>query len=157
MALERNARLILVVEDNPDDVLLLQRAFVKASILNPVHVLSDGESAVAYLEGTGEYADRLAYPLPSVILLDLKMPRLSGLEVLARIRDIPEVRKIPTVMLTSSREESDVSRAYDLGANSYIVKSERVLEMVQAVRQYWLHINEPPLHATRAQPPFGER
>lgn len=150
MALSHNARLILVVEDNPDDVLLLQRAFTKASILNPVHVLTDGEQAAAYLEGTGQYGDRSIYPLPAVILLDLKMPRLSGLEVLARLRDIPGANRIPTVILTSSRQSSDVNRAYELGANSYIIKSEKVLEMVQAIRQYWLHINEPP--STEASP-----
>lgn len=137
-------RLVLVVEDNADDVLLLQRAFQKAELVNPVQVLTDGQQAVEYLTGEGEYSDRDLYPLPAVILVDLKLPKLSGFELLARLREYPELRRIPTVVLTSSREHRDVREAYELGANSYIVKSDKVIEMVKAIQLYWLGLNELP-------------
>lgn len=137
-------RLVLVVEDNADDVLLLQRAFQKAELVNPIQVLTDGQQAVEYLTGEGKYSDRDLYPLPAVILVDLKLPKLSGFELLARLREYPDLRRIPTVVLTSSREHRDVREAYELGANSYIVKSDRVIEMVRAIQLYWLKLNELP-------------
>lgn len=135
-------RLVLVVEDNPDDVLLLRRAFDRAQIANPIQVVNDGQEALDYLTRQGDYADPERFPLPAVILVDLQLPRVSGLELLARLREHAGLRAIPTVVLTSSREPRDVRDAYELGANSYIVKSDKVLEMVQAIQTYWLHLNE---------------
>jgi CheY-like chemotaxis protein len=138
---------ILAVEDEDDDVALLKRAFRKAGLVNPVRFLADGEQAVSYLAGEGEYADREAYPLPSLILLDLKLPRKSGLEVLAWLREQPVLRRIPVVVLTSSKQNVDLERAYDLGANSYLVKPVAftdLLEMIGALQLYWIRLNETP-------------
>lgn len=138
---------ILLVEDDTNDVLLIGRAFRKANIANPIQVVSDGEAAVRYLSGEEAYADRDRYPLPMLMLLDLKLPRRSGLEVLEWVRQQPKLRRIPVVVLTSSRENIDVNRAYDLGANSYLVKPvafDGLLNMVKALNQYWLIINESP-------------
>ncbi len=110
--------LFLVVEDNKDDVLLLRRAFLKAKVLNPVHIAIDGEEAIAYLSGTGKYANRVEFPLPSLVLLDIKMPRVGGLEVLRWIRTQPGFSSLRVIMLTSSDEIRDVNAAYQLGANS---------------------------------------
>lgn len=138
---------ILLVEDNPDDVLLIQRAFRKLGAVNPLRVVSDGEQAVAYLAGEGPYADRDAHPLPSLLLLDLKLPRRSGFEVLEWLRGRPGLRRLPVVVLTSSRESQDVGRAADLGANSYLVKPvqfDALQEMVRTLRLYWIQLNERP-------------
>lgn len=138
---------ILLVEDDENDVLLLRRAFAKAKVRNPVRVVRDGEEAVAYLSGDGEYADRRRYPEPVLVLLDLKLPRLSGHEVLEWIRSDDRFRRLPVVVLTSSREPQDVSRAYDLGANSYLVKPggfDSLLEMVRTLGVYWMILNEQP-------------
>lgn len=138
---------ILVVEDEPDAIILLQHAFAKAGIRNPVHTAHDGDHAIAYLRGEGRYADRSANPLPHLVLLDLKLPRCSGLEVLEWIRAQPEFRGLPVVVLTSSKERSDVRRAYVGGANSYLVKPSSLaglIELVTAFRDYWLVHNEPP-------------
>lgn len=138
---------ILLVEDNPDDVLLIRRAFRKAHIVNPLFVVGDGEQAIAYLSGTGPYADRRTYPLPMLILLDLKLPRVSGFEVLAWLRRQPRLKRMPVVVLTSSRESPDINRAYELCANSYLVKPvafDDLLEMMKTLNLYWLILNEPP-------------
>jgi CheY-like chemotaxis protein len=138
---------ILIVEDNPDDQLLIRRAFAKAHLANPLHMVGDGDAAVAYLAGEGAYADRTRHPLPAVILLDIKLPKLSGLEVLAWVRSQPGLGRTPAVMLTSSREHEDINRAYDLGANSYLVKPvafEGLMEMVRQLGIYWTIMNEPP-------------
>jgi CheY-like chemotaxis protein len=138
---------ILLVEDDPNDVLLLQRACRKANLGNPVHVARDGEEAVAYLAGTGPYADRTRYPYPVIVLLDLKLPRKSGHEVLQWLRGQEGLRRTPVVVLTSSRESEDLDRAYDLGANSYLVKpvsADALCEMVQGLQLYWLILNEQP-------------
>jgi len=138
---------ILLVEDSPDDALLIQRAFRKANLANPVQLVRDGEEAVAYLSGATPYEDRGRFPLPVFMLLDLKLPRRSGLEVLAWLRQEPAVRRLPVVVLTSSRESVDVNRAYDLGANSYLVKppdAETLKEMLTRVNSYWLALNKPP-------------
>jgi CheY-like chemotaxis protein len=141
---------ILLVEDDPDDVLLTQRAFRRAGAKAPVRVVNDGEEALAYLGGEGELSDRDRYPLPDLILLDLKLPRCSGFEVLTWLRAQPGLRRIPVVVLTGSRETPDVNRALDLGANSYLVKPvrfEALEEMVRTLRLYWLTFNErPSLH-----------
>lgn len=138
---------LLLVEDDPNDVMLFRRAKDKSNLANPLQVVEDGEAAIAYLSGQGTYADRNRYPLPALVLLDLKLPRKSGLEVLAWLRQQPGLRRLPVVVLTSSRESLDVGRAYDLGANSYLVKPvafDSLLEMVKALGLYWLIFNEKP-------------
>ncbi len=138
---------ILLVEDSPDDALLIQRAFRKANMANPVQLVRDGEEAVAYLSGAPPWDDRDRFPLPVFMLLDLKLPRRSGLEVLAWVRQESTVKRLPVVVLTSSRESVDVNRAYDLGVNSYLTKPvgfEALLEMVKSVNLYWLALNEFP-------------
>ena len=138
---------ILAVEDEDDDVALLKRAFHKVGIVNPVTFIPDGEAAVDYLSAQGPFADRAAHPLPGLILLDLKLPRKSGLEVLAWRSGQPNIRRIPVVVLTSSRQNSDLQRAYDLGANSYLVKPvafDELLAMIEALKLYWIAFNERP-------------
>ena len=136
---------VLMVEDDPNDVVLVRRAFRKANLQHPVYAVEDGEAAIAYLDGRGEYADRDASPLPRLVLLDLKLPRKSGLEVLEWVKSQPRLKRIPVVVLTSSRQPSDVNRAYDLGVNAYLVKPvsfDRLLEMITAIEAFWLGINE---------------
>ena len=111
---------ILLVEDDYNDILLIQRAFRKAEIQQSMLQVTDGDEAIAYLSGEGQYTDRQTYPIPSLILLDLKLPRRSGLEVLAWIRQQTKLKRLLVVVLTSSQENSDLNRAYDLGANSYL-------------------------------------
>jgi CheY-like chemotaxis protein len=138
---------MLLVEDDPNDILLIQRAFAKACLVNPLKVVRDGEEALNYLSGSGDFADRGRYPLPSLILLDLKLPRKSGLEILQWLRQQPVLKHIPVIVLTSSKESSDVSRAYDLGANSYLVKPvgfEGLLELVKSIGMYWMILNKTP-------------
>jgi CheY-like chemotaxis protein len=146
---------ILLVEDNPDDVLLIKRAFKKAGLGHSLQVATHGEEAVDYLSGGGGFADRDKHPFPALVLLDLQLPRRSGHEVLAWLRNQEDLRRLPVVVLTSSREPSDINRAYDLGANSYHVKPvafDALLEMVQVVERYWLALAERP-EAPRARPP----
>jgi CheY-like chemotaxis protein len=131
---------ILLVEDEENDAFLLKRAFKKNNILNPVQWVRDGVEAVAYLSGKDAYADRQRYPAPEVILLDLKMPRMGGLELLAWIRDHPETRVIPTIIMTSSREDVDIEKAYHLGANTYMIKPsdfDTLAQMVKITHDYW--------------------
>ena len=138
---------ILLAEDNSTDALMVQRAFKKAHLMNPVQVVDDGDKAVAYLSGQGPYADRETYPLPMLLLLDLKLPRRSGLEVLEWLRGQEGLKRLPVVVLTSSKESADVNRAYDLGANSYLVKPvdfDPLLEMVKTLGLYWVVMNEKP-------------
>jgi CheY-like chemotaxis protein len=140
---------ILLVEDNPDDVLLTKRALKRNNILNEMQVVADGVEALDYLFGTGEYEDRDTSKQPCVILLDLKLPRVSGLEVLQRIRGDVRTRRIPVVVLTSSKEEQDLIGSYELGANSYIRKPvdfEKFVAAIQQLGMYWLVLNEPPPH-----------
>ncbi len=138
---------ILLIEDDPNDVLLTRRALTKAEVVNPLQVVRDGDAAVAYLAGAPPFGDRLLHPLPALILLDLKLPRRSGLEVLQWLRGQPNLKRIPVVALTSSREMADINRAYELGVNSYLVKpssADDLLKMVTALAQYWLTLNELP-------------
>jgi CheY-like chemotaxis protein len=138
---------ILVVEDNQTDVLLLRRAFTKTGVDSAVHTVGDGDEAVAYLAGQGAYADRDAHPFPDIVLLDLKLPKRTGLEVLDWLRSQASLKRVPAIMLTSSRDHGDVNRAYDLGANSYLVKPvsfDDLVEMVRAVNGYWAGWNEAP-------------
>src|SRR5215468_3214860 len=137
---------ILLVEDDSTDVLLLRRAFVKTGVTNPIQVVTDGDEAVAYLSGQGDFGDRGRHPLPSLVLLDIKLPRRSGLEVLTWMREQPDLRRLAVIMLTSSREPGDISRAYDAGANGYHVKArafEDLLDLVDALKVYWLSWTEP--------------
>ena len=137
---------ILLVEDNPDDEALTLRALKRNNILNEVVVARDGAEALDYLFAQGAYSDRDAGNLPEVVLLDLKLPKLDGLEVLRRIRDEPLTRRLAVVILTSSNEERDIIAGYDLGANSYIRKPVDFNQFMEAVRQlgvYWLVLNVP--------------
>jgi two-component system response regulator len=138
---------ILLVEDNPDDEALTIRAFKKNNIKNKVIVARDGVEALDYLFGTGPYAGRDVTALPQVVLLDLKLPKVDGLEVLRRVRADERTRILPVVILTSSKEEQDVVSGYRLGANSYVRKPVNFDEFLEAARQlglYWLLLNEPP-------------
>lgn len=138
---------ILLVEDNPDDVLLIQRAFRKANLVNPISVVDDGEKAIAYISGSGEYADRARFPIPVLVLLDLKLPRKTGHEVLAWIKQNAAFKRLPVVVLTSSTETVDVNKAYDLGANSYLVKPvgfDDLFAMVKTLQPYWMILNQKP-------------
>jgi len=138
---------ILLVEDNPNDAELALYALKKHKIANKVDVVNDGAQALEYVFSEGPYAHRKPTDLPMVILLDLKLPKINGLEVLHRIKSDPRTRTVPVVILTSSREESDVLRSYQLGVNSYIVKPIDFEEFTEAMRQvgtYWLHHNLSP-------------
>ncbi|MEB3281577.1 MAG: response regulator [Lyngbya sp.] len=138
---------ILLVEDDANDILFVQRAFRQANLKNPIRIVKDGEQAISYLKGDDEYANRDLYFLPTLILLDLKLPRFSGLEVLEWIRGQPHLRRIPVVILTSSRETVDVNRAYEIGANSYLVKPvrfEELTKMMEIIDAYWLKLNQYP-------------
>lgn len=142
---------ILLVEDNPDDRELTLLAFKEANILNQVMACSDGEEALDFLFAAGAYSGRDARVMPQVILLDLKLPKVDGLEVLRRLRADPRTRLLPVVVLTTSREQKDVVESYQLGANSYVRKPVDFSQFVEASRQlglYWLVLNEaPPAHA----------
>jgi CheY-like chemotaxis protein len=138
---------ILLVEDNPKDVLLIQRAFRKANVTIPLQVVEDGEVAVRYLSGEEPYSDRDRYPLPMLILLDLKLPRKSGTEVLEWLRQQPKLKRLPVVVLTSSREYVDINQVYDLGANAYMVKPvafDNLVEIVKTLNLHWIIYNEKP-------------
>jgi CheY-like chemotaxis protein len=138
---------ILIVEDNPTDVILIRRGFDRAKLANPIHVVGDGDSAVDYLSGGGAYADRQQFPLPVLILLDIKLPRRTGLEVLEWLRAQRTLKRIPVVVLTSSQQDRDVNAAYDTGANSYLVKPvefDGLQQMIKTLHLYWLMLNERP-------------
>ena len=138
---------ILLVEDDYNDVLLIQRAFRKAEIQPPISIVSDGDEAISYLSRKGMYANTQRFPVPLLVLLDLKLPRRSGLEVLAWVREQPELRRLLVVVLTSSQEDSDLSQAYDLGANSYLVKPinfQDFVELVKLIDAYWFKVNQKP-------------
>jgi len=135
---------ILLVEDNPNDVKLTLHAFKTANLANTVHVARDGVEALEFLFCTGPHADRKVEKMPKLVLLDLKLPRLDGHEVLKRIKGDPRTSGIPVVVLTSSSEERDVMRTYEVGANSYIIKPvdfEQFTESVRDIGKYWLEIN----------------
>lgn len=139
---------ILLVEDDPADARLIQRAFTKVGMTSGVVRVEDGDQAVAYLEGQPPFDDRLQHPLPTLVVMDIKLPRRNGLEVLKWLRGRPDaLRRLPVVILTSSRQSVDINRAYDYGANSYLAKpesSEHLLQLAGAIRSYWLQFNEEP-------------
>jgi len=140
-------KMILLVEDNPDDEILTIRAFRKNNIKNEIVVARDGEEALDFLFGRGEFAERDSQRFPEVVLLDLKLPKVDGLEVLRQIRADPRTHLLPVVILTSSKEEQDLIEGYSRGANSYVRKPVDFNQFVEAVRQlglYWLVLNEPP-------------
>ena len=142
-----NAKAILLIEDNPSDVGLTERALKKSNITNELVVAGDGQEGLDYLRGEGHHAGRAGAAMPVLVLLDLKLPRLDGLEVLRRIRAEPRTRRVPVVILTSSAEEQDIAAGYDLGVNSYIRKPVDFNQFADVIRQlglYWLEINESP-------------
>lgn len=141
------SKVILLVEDNPDDEFLTLRSLEANRVVNEVIVLRDGQAALDWLFGSGQGGGRPPEDLPAIILLDLKMPKVSGLDVLRRLRADPRTRRVPVVIFTSSSEERDVLLSYDLGANSYVRKPVEFTEFSEAVRQlgsYWLVINASP-------------
>jgi CheY-like chemotaxis protein len=141
---------ILLAEDNEDDAFLLERALRKAGMPNPLRVVPDGEQAIAYLKGEGRYADRAAHPFPALVLLDIKMPRMNGLETLSVIRNDPVLRRLVVIFLTSSNQEQDINDAFDLRANSYLVKprsAEGMVSVLAKFKAYWLGLNQFPSFA----------
>jgi CheY-like chemotaxis protein len=140
---DAKAPLLLMVEDDPNDAFLIQRAMRRAGLPEAAHV-TNGEEAVDYLSARGKFANRI---LPRVLLLDLKLPRLSGLEVLRWLRSEPSLKHLPVVMLTSSAQQSDIASAYSLHANSYLVKpvdADALKEMIRSLGTYWLELNQSP-------------
>jgi CheY-like chemotaxis protein len=136
---------VLLVEDNPSDVFIVRRTFHKLELQSSLHVVSNGDEAIAYLSGTGKYADREQFPLPAVVLLDLKLPRRSGMEVLEWLKAQPILCRLPVVVLTSSKQPSDINHAYDRGANSYVVKTLNPSdseELGRVIHHYWINCNQ---------------
>ena len=141
-------RVILVAEDSEDDVDLLKIAFRRLAIRNPLQIVTDGQQAVDYMSGIGKFSDRRQYPIPAIIFLDLKMPRKTGLEVLEWLGTHPQYRLIPSLVFTSSSQESDIRRAYELGANSFMVKPgalDQLVESIRACLDFWNRCSIPPL------------
>jgi CheY-like chemotaxis protein len=143
---------ILLVEDEENDAMLLKMAFAKNNIPNPVQWVRDGLEAVAYLNGDGIYADRALYPFPEVLLLDLKMPRMTGMELLAWIAEHPDFKIIPTIIMTSSKQEVDIEKAYKLGANTYMTKPcsfDDLANMVKLTHEYWAISAKPKTKSSK--------
>jgi CheY-like chemotaxis protein len=141
---------IALVEDNEDDLFFMKRALKSADINNPLQVLSNGRMALDYLAGAGPYSDRTIHPLPFLLLLDLKLPDMSGFEVLRWVKSGEGIPKLATIVLTTSGESRDIERAYELGANSFLVKpsgSEQLLDLVIALKQYWFIHNGFPRYS----------
>jgi len=138
---------ILLVEDDDNDVFFMERAFKQAQIGNPLNRVRDGEEAISYLRGEDGFEDRAKHPLPHLMLLDLKMPRKNGFEVLTWVREQPGLKRLPIVVMTSSKEDPDINRAYESGANTYLVKPvkfEGLVEMMRTLHLYWLILAEKP-------------
>ena len=145
--MDQMSKTILLVEDNPDDVKLTLRAFKRSNMLNPIVVARDGVEALDFLFARGAYAEHAGKPLPTLIILDLKLPKLDGLGVLKAIRGDERTKLIPVVILTSSKEEQDLVQGYSRGANSYVRKPVDFTEFQEAVRLlgiYWMMTNQPP-------------
>ncbi len=146
--METNAIDILLVEDNPNDAELTLRALKKNNIINKIHHITDGAEALEYFFSSGRYKDRDITQKPKIVILDLKLPKVDGIEILRRIKADETLKTIPVVILTSSREERDIIESYKLGVNSYIVKPVDFEKFATAVRDlglYWLLLNQPPL------------
>jgi len=143
---------ILMAEDDPDDRLLAQEALEESRVINELHVVEDGQELMDYLCGRGDFADATTHPYPGLILLDLNMPRMDGREALQEIKADPRLRRIPVVVLTTSKSEEDLVRSYDLGASSYITKPvtfEGLVAVMKGLGQYWIEIVELPPEAQR--------
>lgn len=139
---------ILHVEDDPNDVLLVERALRKSNAAALLRSVADGDKALAYLNGDEVFSKRDEFPFPNLVLLDLKMPRKTGLEVLAWIRQQTQLKRLPVVVFTSSKHDQDINRAYELGANSYLVKPvgfDALLETVKQIQVYWGSLNQGPV------------
>lgn len=150
---------ILLAEDDANDTLLIKRAFQKASLGRVLKAVPDGQEAIDYLRGINQYTDRSLFPLPFLVLLDLKMPGTDGFEVLRWIRTQPDLKRLLVVVLTSSNLQADVDRAYELGANSYLVKPVEFSEMVNMIQRfeaYWTELNRFPTPAATLKPPLAE-
>ena len=138
---------ILLVEDNRMDVELTLDAFKEARLLNTIYVSPNGQDALDYLFGRGKYADRIIYPIPNLVLLDLKLPGVDGFEVLRQVKSAPILKRVPVIILTSSKEEGDRALTYDIGANSYIVKPvsfNGFLDVIKQIEGYWISLNVAP-------------
>ena len=150
--------MLLVVEDDADEVFFIRRAFSRVAPELTLHVVGDGRQALAYLLGEGRFQDRIDFPLPDVVLLDLKIPYVRGTEIIRRIRAIPELRQIVVVVHTTSASPSDITEAYDAGANSYLVKPgllEQREGLMRLINDYWIGANRfahTPLFATKGRP-----
>ena len=139
---------VLVAEDDPSDIFFLQRAFTLAGLSTSLHFVRDGQEAIDYLEGEKSYSDRTTHPFPDLLLLDLKMPRINGFDVLVWLRQQPRLKRLLVTVLTSSDQPQDINRAYDLGANSYLLKphtSEHLSDLVRHLQKYWLELNHGPI------------
>ena len=144
---------ILLVEDSEDDVFFMQRTLRQAKIVNPLQIATDGHVAIEYLGGVGKYADRSQYPLPSLVFLDLKLPRKNGFEVMEWIRQQPSLETLVVIVLTSSSEERDIQQTYRLGVRSFLIKPptpEMLLELLESLKNYWLKHNEFPAFSLQA-------
>ena len=153
--MQQDNKVILLVEDNPDDVALTMRAFKRCHLANPIAVVRDGVEALDFLFARSDYQGRASQPLPTLVILDLKLPRLDGLGVLKAIRAAEHMRFLPVVILTSSKEEQDLVSGYTLGANSYVRKPVDFTEFMEAARVlgiYWLMLNELPPEERRHEP-----
>jgi CheY-like chemotaxis protein len=152
---EPHQAVILLAEDREDDVLLVRRALVRAEVKNPLMVVRNGEEVVAYLEGTGKYSNREHFPVPDLLLLDLKMPRMDGFEVLQWLRQHPEMKALRVIVLTSSQDIYDVNRAYELGANSFLVKPlefENYAALTRTLAKFWFEQSKTPALAPEQMP-----
>lgn len=139
-----NHMTVLLAEDDENDVLLMQRAFKKVRKSDSLRVVHDGEAAIDYLSGRHQFVNRVDHPLPSLVILDLKMPRKSGFEVLEWLKTQPSLKRIPTIVLTSSSQQRDILKAYDLHANSYLVKPnafDELVRLMESAQKYWLDMN----------------
>jgi CheY-like chemotaxis protein len=148
----RTTKKVLVAEDLPMDVFLLKRAFVAVRVPTTLHFVGDGQEAIDYLSAANEYADRTAHPLPDLALLDIKMPRLDGFQVLDWLRRQPGLKRLPVIMFSTSDLARDIDRAYELGANSYLVKPREpdgMPDLVRRLEEYWLDLNHGPVELSQ--------
>ena len=142
---------LLIAEDDENDVFFLKRAFEQAKIENPIHIVRDGQETIEYLSGAGNFSDRNKHPIPYLLILDLKMPRKTGMDVLEWLSEQSELRSLPVVVFSSSAHRTDIERAYELGANAFVVKPSSMTkraELVQAMGRFWLQFNEAPVICT---------